>query len=123
MSTAFIKLSLLFQYLRIIKGGILRQLTIGLIVFVSLWGLAYSIISWIPCYPVEATWNWTVQATCWGYSSPTLGAFLATYESHMAVTMVLDIIVFTIPIPLYFRKDLPENGRAGLIGLLCMAIL
>jgi hypothetical protein len=90
-----------------------------MIIFVALWGTAYSILSWIPCYPVRAVWDLSVkEATCWGYNSSSVKGFVATWESHMALTMVLDIIVFSIPIPLYFRKDSADKTRLGLLSLL-----
>jgi hypothetical protein len=96
----------------------MRKVCIGLIVLVALWGTAYSILSCVPCYPVSAVWDFGIEAKCWGYNSPSVQVFVATWESHMTLTMVLDIIVFSVPIPLYFKKDTDGRTRLGLISLL-----
>lgn len=49
MSTAFIKLALLFQYLRVLdRRSKLRTITILFIVIVSLWGAIFTILAWMP---------------------------------------------------------------------------
>lgn len=123
MSTAFIKISLLFQYLRIFdQPCFLRRLCIFLIVFIGLWSLAYSFLGWVPCYPVRAYWDWSVPAARWAYGSLQPEIFSATYESHSSVNVVLDILVLAIPVPLYFRRDVPLKSRLGLGVLLIIGI-
>lgn len=51
-TTAFIKVSLLFQYLRIFRNGIRRTICIMLFATICVWGMVYSFISWVPCFPV-----------------------------------------------------------------------
>ncbi len=123
MSTTFIKLSLLFQYLRVFEGRRTRATCIVLIVLVSLWGLSYSIIAWVPCNPVHAFWDFTVDAVCWGYDSPDPVVFAATYNSHTALNMAFDIAVFLTPVPLYFKKNTPVNTRMALMALLVMGAM
>ncbi|KAF6799461.1 hypothetical protein CSOJ01_12488 [Colletotrichum sojae] len=123
MSTAFIKISLLFQYLRIFdQPCFLRRLCIGLIVFVSLWGLTYSILAWVPCWPIRAYWDWSVVAERWAYGSLNSEVFSATYESHSSVNVFLDLVVLAIPVPLYFRPNAPLKSRLGLLALLGIGI-
>ena len=70
MSTALIKLSLLFQYLRMFERGLTRTLCIGMIVIISCWGIAYSIMAWFPCFPIQAYWDWSItNAKCYAYGS------------------------------------------------------
>ena len=121
MSTAFIKLSLLFQYLRIYETGWTRKLCLGLIIFTSLWGLAFSIITWVPCYPVSGFWDFSVPSVRWGYASTSITELLATYETHMSLTVLLDLIIFCIPIPIYFRQETTANTRKSLLALFVMA--
>lgn len=68
VSTALIKLSLLFQYLRIFDSGPVRKLCIWLIVIISCWGAAFSFMAWLPCFPVRAYWDWSLAgARCYAY--------------------------------------------------------
>ncbi|TEA17190.1 hypothetical protein C8034_v000593 [Colletotrichum sidae] len=124
MSTAFIKMSLLFQYLRIFDTpSFTRRLCIGSIYFISLWAAAYSVLGWIPCLPVRAYWNWTTPAARWAYGSLNSQIFSITYESHSAVNVVLDLLVLAIPVPLYFRRDAPLKSKLGLLALLSIGIV
>ena len=125
-STAFIKLSLLFQFIRLFeKGSILRYVCIILIVFTSLWGIAYSFIGWFPCFPVDAFWNNPLGASCYGYGSGFVDdyAFAATYESHSATNTFLDFAITLIPIPLLFERNLQTRARWGVAALLAVGAL
>lgn len=49
LSTALIKLALLLQYLRILDPrSNLYKLTAGLIVVVSLWGIVFTVLAFVP---------------------------------------------------------------------------
>ncbi len=122
-STAFIKLSLLFQYLRIFeKGTALRKLCVGLIVFVSLWGVAYTFMAWFPCFPIHETWALprSPDARCYAFGSNDAAPFVGTFESHAGVNMILDIILLIIPAVLLFSNRTLQKNRLSLMGLLFM---
>ncbi|ORY60675.1 uncharacterized protein BCR38DRAFT_467728 [Pseudomassariella vexata] len=119
MSTAFVKLSLLLQYMRIFQEErSMRLICIIVLVFTGLWGCAYSIMAWFPCFPVHGYWTWTVPSTCYGFGSLDSATFFGTYASSSGINMVLDIIVLIIPFPLYFRKNTPNRTKMGLLALL-----
>ncbi|KAI1212119.1 uncharacterized protein F4807DRAFT_417604 [Annulohypoxylon truncatum] len=117
MSTTFIKISLLFQYLRVFHTGYLRTICIIMLVIVGLWGTVYSAIAWVPCVPVSGYWKLGMEAKCYGFGSRNANEFYKSYLSHTAVNMVLDMIVFTIPIPLYFQRDTIRRTKLGLVGV------
>ncbi|KAF9872313.1 hypothetical protein CkaCkLH20_10140 [Colletotrichum karsti] len=124
MSTAFIKLSLLFQYLRIFdEPCFLRRVCICTIIFTSLWAAAYTVLGWIPCVPVRAYWDWTVPAARWAYGSLNAPIFYATYASHSSVNVFLDLVVLAIPVPLYFKRDAPLKSKLGLLALLTVGLV
>lgn len=97
MALALIKLSLLFQYLRVLnenpdtKQPKTRIAIIFLIVATSVWGVVYSILAWVPCIPVEGHWNFDESATRYGYGSDEIGPFVATctYMSTPGVGLFL----------------------------------
>lgn len=84
MALALVKLSLLFQYLRLLdenpdkKQPRTRIAIICLIAVTSIWGIVYSILAWVPCIPVEAHWNFEESATRYGYGSDEVPIFVAT---------------------------------------------
>ncbi|KAL0930378.1 uncharacterized protein CTRU02_214453 [Colletotrichum truncatum] len=124
MSTAFIKISLLFQYLRIFDTPcFLRKACIATIVFIGLWATPYSILGWIPCYPIYAYWDWRFSATRWAYGSLDPHVFFGTYASHATVNVFLDLVVLAIPVPLYFRRHMPLKSKLGLLFLLTIGLV
>lgn len=121
MCSTFIKLALLFQYLRLFnKGTRLRILTVITIIMVCAWGLVFSFLSWVPSIPVKAYWDWNIpdsQVTRYGFGSHDVKTFVATYLTHAATNVALDLIIFTIPVPLYMEKGLQTRTRWALCGL------
>lgn len=124
-STAFIKLSLLFQYLRIFeRGTFLRKLTICTACVIGVWGAIFSFMAWFPCFPPKIFWSMTPQNDkCYGFGSGYALAFTRTFESHAALNVIFDMIVLTIPIPMYFESGVTTQRRAGLIGLFVMGTM
>lgn len=121
MCSTFIKLALLFQYLRVFhKGSRLRVVTVITIVVVCLWGFAFTFMSWVPCVPIRANWDWTIpdtQVTRWGFGSHDVDTFVATYLTHAATNVVLDLVIFAIAVPLYTEKGIQAKTRWALCGL------
>lgn len=130
MAMTAIKLSLLFQYLRLLNDHpdadsrqprILRLAIQGLIALTATWGLIYSIIAWVPCVPVSADWNFDdTTAHRYGYCSLQTSTFVATYLVHGACNMAIDIAIFTLP--LFSRSMWATAGRQkqSRIAMLCL---
>lgn len=117
-------MSLLFQYLRIYTKGMLRWACLILLVIVTTWGIAFTILAFFPCQPVNAYWDRSIpNHKCWGYGSVDPGPFVAIYSAQAAINMWLDLCIYLIPITLFFRSDLTKNAKRGLSGLLLVATL
>ncbi|KAH6844493.1 hypothetical protein B0I37DRAFT_164409 [Chaetomium sp. MPI-CAGE-AT-0009] len=129
MSTALIKVSLLLQYMRLYqRGSILHNTCRALVLFIALWGVAYSILAWVPCVPVSDYWTVIYEQDiselrCYGYGSQHVGVLTATYESHAAVNMLLDLVVMALPIPIYFEQGARGKTRMGLVGIIAMGTI
>ncbi|KAK8083091.1 hypothetical protein PG996_001872 [Apiospora saccharicola] len=123
-STAFIKLALLLQYLRVYpKGSLMHRTCLATLLLTALWGLVYSFISWFPCFPVNHVWELKPDAKCYGYGSSRPSEFSATYESHTAINMILDAIVLIIPMPLLFKEGTGMAQRVRIAALLFMGTI
>ncbi|KAI0127162.1 hypothetical protein BJ170DRAFT_595043 [Xylariales sp. AK1849] len=124
LAAMFIKLSLLFQYLRLFeKGSWPYRLSVGTIVAVALWGTAYSLLAFIPCWPVSDFWYSPPDAKCWAYGAWSTEELTATFYSHTSLNMILDIIILAIPFHLYFKGNMTFKMRMGLLALLLMGAL
>lgn len=127
-SLTFIKIALLFQYLRIFEVGSRRRLLCKwLIGFISVWGLFYGILSWFPCWPVSDLWNFqrALDGTrrCWGFASPDIPQALGIYISHSLSTTLLDLVVFLLPVHLYFKRDTQKKTRVSLLCLFGLGLV
>ncbi|KXH63369.1 hypothetical protein CSAL01_05188 [Colletotrichum salicis] len=101
-----------------------RFVTIVIIVITALWGVAYSFIAWIPCLPVSAFWDLSsTTETRWAFGSRDPVIFARSFESHVGMNVVLDLIVFAIPIPLFLEAGTRTKSRLGLLGLFTMGVL
>ncbi|KAF1928617.1 uncharacterized protein M421DRAFT_420501 [Didymella exigua CBS 183.55] len=115
--TAIIKVSLLLQYLRIFKAGRMRWLCLALLVVISLWGLAFSILGWFPCAPVRAYWNRTGNFVCYGYGFRDRESFAALFQAHSASNLFFDIAVFATPLVLFRTPNLKFKNLLALGGV------
>ncbi|KAF3055118.1 hypothetical protein GL218_07726 [Daldinia childiae] len=123
MSATLIKMSLLFQYLRVYHSGSLRITCIIMLIVVSIWGAVYSFMGWVPCFPVSGYWKMGIGAKCYGFGSTNANEVFKTYITHTSVNTILDMIVFAIPVPLYFRPGTVRRTKLGLIGLIIMGAI
>ncbi|KAG0645526.1 hypothetical protein D0Z07_8669 [Hyphodiscus hymeniophilus] len=119
-STAYIKISLLFQYLRIFERGTrIYRITQLTLVVIGLWGFAFIFTNWFACFPSPAAfWNGTNKG-CYASFSPNLHVAISTIEAHGGSNAAWDIIVLAIAFRLLFEKDGPVN-RKGLLALLAL---
>ncbi len=93
---------------------------VALIVVTMAWGLAFCFIGWFPCFPVEDYWNNPLGTTCYGYGMGLLDEtkFAATFETHSATNTVLDLLILSLPIPLFLKNETQSRTRWGIVMLL-----
>ncbi|KAF2260098.1 hypothetical protein CC78DRAFT_571419 [Lojkania enalia] len=116
--TALIKISLLFQYLRIFKGGFMKWMSIAEIAIIGIWGFTFGFMAWFPCFPVKGFWNRiTTHPTCYGFGFHDAESFVVTFEVHTAMNMVFDLAVFLTPMVLFKRKELKRKNFLALTGV------
>ncbi|KXH60897.1 hypothetical protein CSAL01_06384 [Colletotrichum salicis] len=123
ISTSLIKIAILLQYLRTFeRGSKSRIFTIVMICVVAMWGAAFIFLAWVPCIPVAAYWDWSMPYRGrWGFGTQVAEELIRTYEAHATSNMILDFIIFAIPLPLYFNtkanKRSPTNGTSSVLML------
>lgn len=88
----------------------------------SLWGVAFSILAWVPCTPVSNFWSVLIpdseKQSCFGYGALTRGQFVETFLGHAGFNMGLDLLVLSLPVHLYFDTNGMGVNKMGLGGLL-----
>ncbi|KAF1926009.1 uncharacterized protein M421DRAFT_7509 [Didymella exigua CBS 183.55] len=129
-STAFIKLAILFQYLRLFaetatsiaspQYRLARKCTWAVLIFSAVWGFIFFVLALFPCRPVAKNWNYTLKGKCVGWGSKVPAEFFAMWAAHAASNMLLDIIVLLLPLPFLGMLRLAGKSRVGLITLFAM---
>ncbi|KAH7128150.1 hypothetical protein B0J11DRAFT_430864 [Dendryphion nanum] len=113
----FIKVSLLCQYLRLFRNGILRTTCWIVMVLVCLWGAAYCFLAWFPCFPVRGFWDRSVDAKCYAFGMSSISGAMAAFTSFAATNMAFDTIIFLIPLTKYFKPGLGRKEYLALTAL------
>jgi hypothetical protein len=117
METTLIKVSLLLQFLRIFKAGLMWWTCIVLLVTVTLWGIGFSFLAWFPCFPVRGYWDRSVPAHCYGYGLGNVADFVNIYKAHSASNMAFDIAIFLTPLVLFGRPSLKAKNLLAMAGI------
>jgi hypothetical protein len=133
ISATFIKLAILFQFLRLFAESaaststaqyrLARRVTIGLITISSLWGFAFSMLALFPCQPISKEWHPQKPGKCIGWGSKDPDMFFPMFAGHSASNMVLDMLVLLLPIPFLGMLRLAGKSRAGLITLFSLGLM
>lgn len=115
--TAVIKASLLVQFLRIFKKGAMKWTCVVLLVLVSLWGVGFSMIGWVPCLPVRGAWDRRSGAKCYGFGFREKEEFVLMFEAHSASNMAFDIAIFLTPLILFRTPNLKTKSLLAMAGI------
>ncbi|PHH69009.1 hypothetical protein CDD83_5862 [Cordyceps sp. RAO-2017] len=117
LGISFFKIALLISYLRLLKGTDQRNYrravwaTIGL-VFLAHLGCALSLI--FACTPVDKSWNPARVGSC----LPPAPSF----TGYAVVTIVSDVVVALLPVPVLLRLNVRLEKKVGLIGIFMLGL-
>ncbi|EDU42271.1 conserved hypothetical protein [Pyrenophora tritici-repentis Pt-1C-BFP] len=116
-TTACIKISLILQYLRMFKDGVRRKICVVLLTMVVIWGLAFSFMAWFPCFPVSTFWDRLNGGRCYGFGFRTAVEAKNFILAFAATNMILDTVIYCIPLTEFFRQDLKRRQLLAMTGL------
>lgn len=90
-----------------------------LLALVVAWGLAFTFMAWVPCFPVSGFWNRTMQppARCYGFGFGSVGQAKIFVLAFATTNMAFDIAIFIVALTEYFRKDLGRKQVLAMTGL------
>jgi hypothetical protein len=114
---SFFKVALLISYLRLLQGTdhkvyrLVVWSTIAL-VFLAHLGCALSLV--FACNPVNKSWEPWVSGTC----LPTGPSF----TGYAVVTIVSDVVVAILPIPMLMKLNVRTEKKLGLIGIFMLGL-
>ncbi|KAJ4299100.1 hypothetical protein N0V90_004344 [Kalmusia sp. IMI 367209] len=112
-------LSILAQYLRLFEGHTqaARKITWGILIFVSLWGLTFSLLALLSCTPIAKNWDFNLDGKCVGWGSKKADEFFATWMAHASSNMFLDTLILALPVPFLRKLRMSGKTRTGIITL------
>ncbi|CAJ2513924.1 Uu.00g020430.m01.CDS01 [Anthostomella pinea] len=113
-----IKLSVLALYMRL-GDATLRRLAIGMIVIVGCQAVANVLASVFQCLPVRAAWD-HLNIQPYEKHCIDIGAY---YLANAAINIITDILVYTLPVRLVMRLQVPRRQKIGLAVMLCLGLL
>lgn len=124
-TTVFVKLSLLCQYLRLWDRGHRRLVTKLLLFVVTLWGSAFQFMAWFPCFPVQGFWDKSMSppAKCYAFGYRTTDESKSTLLAFAGSNMLLDIVIFVVPLTEYFRPNLRRKQVLAMTGLFAVGFM
>ncbi|KAK1834977.1 hypothetical protein QBC39DRAFT_368693 [Podospora conica] len=124
IASTFIKVALLLQYLRVLEGRRIRILCKVMLLLSIMAGVGLGVVTWFSCLPVAAFWDMSLIpiAKCWGFGSRKWVNFRMAVLSQVVVTALMDLIVFCIPLRLYFQPGTTRATRISLLGLFFLGV-
>lgn len=111
IASLFIKLTLMFQFYRILRSTESR-LRIGYIIIISIitvFTIAQVFVTAVPCIPMDAFFDRTLTGKC---LDDTVTKLVGAVGS-----VVTDFIILLLPIPVIWRLNLPARQRWALAGV------
>ncbi|CAJ2511901.1 Uu.00g075260.m01.CDS01 [Anthostomella pinea] len=111
-----IKLSLFFQYYRLIRD-IPRYSFIYIVIMgiITSWTIAQILVLSLICIPVQGYWDPTISAKCLDPDS-------VVWVNSIG-NIVTDIIVLLLPMPVAWRLNLKKGQKWGVIGIFGLGFL
>ncbi|KAH9205663.1 hypothetical protein DL95DRAFT_317136 [Leptodontidium sp. 2 PMI_412] len=111
----FIRLSYLIFYLRHAVEKTYRVILFVSIALVSGFGIGASIASMALCIPWKKLWDSNIPGRCIDIK--------AYYIAGPTLSMIFDIAIFALPIPLLWALKLPRRQRLGLVAVFAVGVL
>jgi hypothetical protein len=117
LGISFFKIALLISYLRLFKGTnhtTYRRVVWGAIFFVVLGHLGCALTLILACQPVHKSWDPLTPGTCLA-AGP-------SFTAYAIVTIISDITVAVIPIPVLVQLKVGNGKKIGLIVIFLLGL-
>ncbi|KAF5130191.1 uncharacterized protein G6M90_00g039510 [Metarhizium brunneum] len=114
---SFFKIALLISYLRLLQGTdrkVYRMVVWTTIVIVFLAHLGCTLSLVFACTPVEKSWKPWVAGSCL-QPGP-------SFTGYAVVTIVSDVVVAVLPIPVLLKLNVRPEKKLGLIGIFMLGL-
>ncbi|KAF3031500.1 hypothetical protein E8E12_000456 [Didymella heteroderae] len=112
LTNGFNKMAFVALYYRIFPLPYFRKACIVLMGISIGWTVSYLFVVIFQCTPIPRVYDRTIPGTCI--------SFFGHRWSNAILTLVTDIAIFILPIPVIIRLNMSIGSRVGLVVLFCM---
>lgn len=112
---SFIKLSVLFFYLRVFVNDRFRVVTFSIIGVVTAWTCANVLLLFLICRPFAANYDLSIEGQCG--DRPT--AFIAIG----AFNIITDVVILVLPIPTIWSLRAQKKWKIGLTAIFLLGLV
>ncbi|KAH8666922.1 ATP synthase F0 [Xylariales sp. PMI_506] len=117
LGISFFKISLLLSYLDLIRGT--HHTTYRTVIWISIVLIAVGhiicmVLLIFNCRPITKTWDTTVPGTCF--------AFAPSNSGYASVTIVSDIWVTLVPLPVLLKLNIRKEKKIGLVVIFMLGL-
>jgi hypothetical protein len=110
IAAAFIRLSLLYFYLRIIQNRTFRLFTHIMIAISVSFGIGSVVAVGCQCVPLKMLWDQTAKGSCVD--------IVTFYFANAGIHISTEFIIYVLPIPTLWSLHLPTRQKLGLCALM-----
>ncbi|KAK5995050.1 hypothetical protein PT974_03443 [Cladobotryum mycophilum] len=117
LGVSFFKIALCISYLRLLKGTdqkMYRMIVWAVITLVFLAHLGSTLSLILACTPVAKSWNPLMKGKCLAPGP--------SFTGYAVVTIVSDIVVAILPIPVLLKLNVRTSKKVGLIGIFLLGL-
>ena len=113
LAPATVKLSLLLLYKRIFISPKCTRLFNACAIFIIVWATIMTFLGIFNCTPVRGFW--TGEGWCFKFRSFAIG--------YAVVNITIDFVIWTLPLPLVWRMQLPVGQKVAITLIFILGLL
>jgi hypothetical protein len=111
-SLVFFKIAMLLYYVRIFPQRWLKITAWALSALIMIWLIIVECLLIFQCNPIKKVWDRSIPGTC-GERGP-------IFIAQSVPTVIFDLIILGLAVPLVWGIKLPRSSRLALIGIFMM---
>ena len=112
ITLAFTKTSVIFLYRRIFTVRSFRHVADVAIAATTAWGISFTLVTAFQCTPVSTIWNqFEINYTAYCINQQ------AFYMATAVTDVVIDLFIFSLPIPMVLKLHLPTRQKIAVAGM------
>ena len=108
MANALIKVSICLTFIRIFFTKPFRTAATTVYILSIGWSLATTLVGYLICTPISELWTKSPGGHC--------GNTTAAYVSLGVFDVLLDMAVFSLPLPMLYRLQVPKTAKIALLA-------